>query len=203
MGKIGCVIMASGEGKRFGGNKLLADFYGNTLIQTVLDATEGLFEKRVVVTRSEEVSKLCHQQGINVISHSLPNRNDTVRLGIEEMEEMDACVFCPSDQPLLSKESLLKLQKNFEGSQKGIHRLVFGEQEGTPILFGKEYFEELKKLPEKSGGSYLIKKYPHQVERVLALKESELMDVDTPEDLERLRRLKENDVHHEKLCAGR
>ena len=26
--KLGCVIMASGEGKRFGSNKMLADIYG-------------------------------------------------------------------------------------------------------------------------------------------------------------------------------
>ena len=31
--KIGCVIMASGLGKRFGGNKLMADFQGKPLLQ--------------------------------------------------------------------------------------------------------------------------------------------------------------------------
>ena len=30
--KLGCVIMASGEGKRFGSNKMLADIYGEPLI---------------------------------------------------------------------------------------------------------------------------------------------------------------------------
>ena len=42
-GQSGCVIMASGLGKRFGGNKLLARLKGRPLIQYALDATEGIF----------------------------------------------------------------------------------------------------------------------------------------------------------------
>ena len=39
----GCVIMASGLGIRFGGNKLMADFCGKPMITQILDATEDLF----------------------------------------------------------------------------------------------------------------------------------------------------------------
>lgn len=189
MNRIGCIIMASGEGRRFGSNKLVAEFQGKTLIQRILDTTEGLFEKRVVVTRSLEVKNLCEKQNVQVVFHSMPHRNDTVRLGVETMEEMDACIFCPSDQPLLCKESLERLRKSFEMQRKGIHRLVFKNREGTPILFGKEYFEELKRLPQKCGGSYVIKKYPYSVEKVSVLYEYELMDVDTPEELEKLEKM--------------
>lgn len=189
MNRIGCIIMASGEGRRFGSNKLVAEFQGKTLIQRILDTTEGLFEKRVVVTRSLEVKNLCEKQNVQVVFHSMPHRNDTVRLGVETMEEMDACIFCPSDQPLLCKESLERLRKSFEMQRKGIHRLVFKNREGTPILFGKEYFEELKRLPQKCGGSYVIKKYPYSVEKVSVLYEYELMDVDTPEELGKLEKM--------------
>ena len=146
MSKIGCVIMASGEGKRFGSNKLLAKFQGKLLIQIVLDLTKDLFEKRVVITRSKEVWEICQEQNIPVIFHNLPHRNDTIRLGIETMDGMDACVFCPSDQPLLRKESLKALRGSFEKHKKGIHRLVYGEREGTPILFDKDYFGTLNDI---------------------------------------------------------
>ena len=36
--KLGCVIMASGEGKRFGSNKMLADIYGKPLIARTIDS---------------------------------------------------------------------------------------------------------------------------------------------------------------------
>ena len=82
---LGCVIMASGLGKRFGGNKLMADFRGKPLIQHALDATEGIFKRRAVVTRHKEVEELCRRQGIPVVFHSLPYRSDTVRLGLEKL----------------------------------------------------------------------------------------------------------------------
>lgn len=191
---IGCIIMASGLAKRFGSNKLLAEFDGNTLIGRALDLTQGLFEKRVVVTRTKEVESQCMQRGIDVIYHTLPDRNDAVRLGVEKMTEMEGCLFCPCDQPLLTRESIVKLLTEFQNSrcrteqEKGIFRLAYDQKPGTPILFGKEYFEELRHLPLKKGGSYLAKKYPDQVEYVMAMDEKELFDIDTKEDLELLLR---------------
>ena len=38
----------------FGGNKLIAKLSGTPLIQYVIQATENLFEKRVVVTRHDK-----------------------------------------------------------------------------------------------------------------------------------------------------
>ena len=88
--QIGCVIMASGLGKRFGGNKLMADFHGKPMIQRALDATEGLFSRRVVVTRHESVAELCWAQNVEVVLHDLPGRNDTVRLGLEALGDVPA-----------------------------------------------------------------------------------------------------------------
>lgn len=185
---IGCVIMASGLSKRFGRNKLIEEFQGRTLIQRILDNTgDGIFARRVVVTRSEEVRRICEVQNVPVIFHELPGRNDTVRLGIGEMNGMDGCVFCPSDQPMLRRESLLRIVAAFSQKRSGMFQLSYGEKQGTPILFGREYFEELADLPEKKGGSYLAKKYPEQVELISAEDELELFDIDTTEDLERLK----------------
>ena len=180
---IGCVIMASGQSKRFGSNKLLAEFHGRSLMENALDLTGGnLFSKRVVVTRSEEVRDLCRKQNVDVILHDLPNRNDTVRLGVEAVKEMDGCLFCPCDQPLLQKKSLQRMIAHFEKRERGIERLCYGEEQGTPILFGKEFFEELMTLPVKNGGYYLVKKYPKQVELVSAEDKLELFDIDTQEE---------------------
>ena len=80
---VGCVIMASGLSRRFGTNKLLADFCGQPMLCRAFDATAtpGI-AARIVVTRSEEVQALCRAQGVPVLLHSLPGRNDTVRLGL-------------------------------------------------------------------------------------------------------------------------
>ena len=53
--KLGCVIMASGEGKRFGSNKMLADIYGEPLIARTIDSVPRGFDV-VVSTRWPEVA---------------------------------------------------------------------------------------------------------------------------------------------------
>ena len=181
-GKIGCVIMASGLGRRFGSNKLLADFGDEPMICRILDATEGIFRRRVVVTRYEEIARLCRKRNISVVLHSLSNRNDTVRLGLQRMEEMDRCLFAPADQPLLRRETVAALALVSKGSPY-CWRLSCEGVPGSPAVFPKWAFEELKTLPQGKGGGILLKKYPERLRTVNIRDGYELQDVDRPEDL--------------------
>ena len=183
---VGCVIMASGLGKRFGGNKLMADFGGQPMIARILAATEGIFDRRVVVTRHEDVALLCREQGIEVVLHDLPNRNDTVCLGLEAVGDVDGCMFCPGDQPLLRKETVAALVSDWKKEPDFICRTVFENQPGAPILFPKWAFLELLTLPEGKGGGILTQKYPERVRLHPVRDRYELIDVDTRENLMKL-----------------
>lgn len=180
---VGCVIMASGLGKRFGGNKLMADFGGQPMIARILAATEGIFDRRVVVTRHEDVALLCRKQGIEVVLHDLPNRNDTVRLGLEAVGNMDGCLFCPADQPLLKRDTVAELVSAWQAEPEFIWRTAYENQPGAPILFPEWAFEELRTLPEGKGGAFLAKKYPERVRLHPVRDRLELIDVDTRETL--------------------
>ena len=184
--KAGCVIMASGQSRRFGGNKLLTDFHGEPMIMRVIRATEGIFARRVVVTRHEDVARLCRERGIDVVFHDRPYRSDTVRLGIEQMEGMDGCLFCPGDQPLLRRETIESIALLGANDRGNILRACFGETLGMPVLFPTWTFEALACLPEGKGGGFLMKKYPDRVRPVSALDEYELADVDDRETLGKL-----------------
>lgn len=186
---LGCVIMASGMGKRFGGNKLMADFHGKPMIQRALDATEGLFSRRVVVTRHESVAALCRAQNVDVLLHDLPHRNDTVRLGLEALGNLDACMFIPGDQPLLRRETVSMLLKHRAENPDKIIRPAYEDTEGSPVVFPAWAFPELKNLPEGKGGGVVIKNHPHEVLRVSVSNPFELADADTPETLEMLKGL--------------
>ena len=165
---VGCVIMASGRAVRFGSNKLLADFGGAPLIVRALDAAETpALAARVVVTRSPEVAELACKAGVKAILHSLPGRNDTVRLGLEallsELPGLAGCIFLPGDQPLLRKESLEAMVRDLSAldeKERAILRLGFRAEDGTerlgsPVLFGSSYFGALCSLPEGKGGGVL------------------------------------------------
>lgn len=187
--KTGCIIMASGLGKRFGGNKLMVDFHGKPMIQRALDATEGLFSHRVVVTRHKSVAEYCHQQNVEVILHDLPHRNDTVRLGLEALGDLDVCMFLPADQPLLCHETVAMLLKNWKDNPNNIIRPTYEDTEGSPVLFPAWAFTELKNLPEGKGGKVVMQKHIHEVLSVSISNPFELADADTPQMLDTLKGL--------------
>lgn len=199
---VGCVIMASGLGKRFGSNKLMADFHGKPLISRILSATDtALFAARIVVTRSPEVESLCRERNIPVLLHAMPYRNHTVHLGLsallEKHPELTGCMFALGDQPLLTRETLEAMGIAFsqcdQNTSSAIVRLasVSGDDlliPGNPVLFGSRYFEELLTLPDNQGGNVLLKKYPDSVRYFPVSDPLELADADTPADLEQLKK---------------
>lgn len=208
---VGCVIMASGLSRRFGTNKLLADFCGQPMLCRAFDATAtpGI-AARIVVTRSEEVQALCRAQGVPVLLHSLPGRNDTVRLGLsallEQLPELSGCMFLPGDQPLLRRETVETMTERFcheqpsptewqKETEREIFRLGFRVRNdpspltGSPVLFEKGLFQELLTLPQGMGGSVLLRKYPAHVHTVYIADRNELADADTPEALAQLEAL--------------
>lgn len=208
---VGCVIMASGLSRRFGTNKLLADFCGQPMLCRAFAATAApSISARIVVTRSEEVQALCRAQGVPVLLHSLPGRNDTVRLGLsvllEQLPELSGCMFLPGDQPLLRRETVEAMTALFcreqpsptewqKETEREIFRLGFRVRNdpspltGSPVLFEKGLFQELLTLPQGMGGSVLLRKYPAHVHTVYIADRNELADADTPEALAQLEAL--------------
>lgn len=208
---VGCVIMASGLSRRFGANKLLADFCGQPMLCRAFAATAApSISACIVVTRSEEVQALCRAQGVPVLLHSLPGRNDTVRLGLsvllKQLPELSGCMFLPGDQPLLRRETVEAMTALFcreqpsptewqKETEREIFRLGFRVRNdpspltGSPVLFEKGLFQELLTLPQGMGGSVLLRKYPAHVHTVYIADRNELADADTPEALAQLEAL--------------
>lgn len=185
-GNCGCVVMASGLGLRFGQNKLMTKLLDSPLISYILSTTQALFDKSVVVTRHTSVQDYCNSIGQYVILHALPHRNDTARLGTEYMmsQAVDSILFFQGDQPLVSIDSIMSIlicAKNCPGK---IIRLSYQGSDYSPVLFPSYFYEQLTKLPESKGGNYLAQTHADSVIRVEANSELEIIDIDTPEDIE-------------------
>lgn len=187
---VGCVIMASGQGKRFGSNKLMVDFCGEPLLVGSLKATENLFAQRFVVTRHKKVADYCEQHNIDFVIHNFTDRNDTIRIGLVSLENIEPgvthCLFAMGDQPLVKRETLEKLLEAVQKEPEYIWRLASENLVGAPVIFPKRFFSELKSLPAGKGGGVLLKKYPEQVRKVQVMSCEELIDVDTKDDLQKL-----------------
>lgn len=187
-GDAGCVIMASGLGKRFGSNKLMAEFDGRPMLCQILDATEGIFTRRVVVTRHEAVARLCQERDISCVLHTLPHRSDTVRLGLERLEGAERCMFCAGDQPRLGWETVASLALSAVNTPDLIWRTSYEGTPAAPVIFPSWAFPQLLSLPEGKGGGVVAKQYPDKVRHLPVSDPYELMDVDCPADLDILQK---------------
>ena len=187
----GCVLMASGLSTRFGSNKLLAQFDGQPLLCRAFAATDTpQLSARIVVTRSAQVQALCKAQGVPVLLHALPGRNDTVRLGLSALL---------AQHPELRRATVDQLLTAFAQTQKETERVIFrlgapagngpDPLVGSPVLFSNGFFPELLTLPEGKGGSVLLHKYPTLVHTACIAQPEELADTDTPAALAQLEAL--------------
>lgn len=185
--RIGCIWMASGEGKRFGANKLMADLAGQPVIaHSIEKVPQELFVRRLVVTRWQEVAQLCEQKKIPALLHDRVDRNEVVRLGLQRMQDLDGCLFFQADQPLCTPQSIQKLVQNFCSQPSEIHRLAWQDAGASPVIFPACLFGQLLQLPPKKGGGYVIEQNPQKVRLTQADHPWELWDIDTPEALQRI-----------------
>lgn len=188
---IGCVVMASGEGKRFGGNKLLADFDGRPLIAYPLErliAVRPPLSRIVVVTRSTGVARIAGSMGVQSVLHALPSRSDTICLGVQALRDAatDGCLFCVGDQPLLRRETVEGMIAAFARDRSRVVRAAFGDTPGNPVLFPAALLPELEALAPGETGATVMRRHRERMLFAQAASADELADVDAPEDIARL-----------------
>ena len=186
--KLGCVVMAAGNARRFGDNKLAALFQGKSLIRRTLEAVPGdVFDRVVVVTQYPKVAELAEEFYFTAVHNEHPDYgiSHTIELGLMELNNYDGALFLVSDQPLLRRESIVELVTLWKRHPNKIAALGHGGVRGNPCLFPARFYPELRKLREDHGGNTVIR---HHEEDLLLLEvdEAELYDVDTVWALERL-----------------
>ena len=172
--KIACIVMASGEGKRFSSKKvgkLLAPLGGIPVLKRVLQALPiEEFCDVVVVTRWPEVETMCNTMQIKCVRHDNPLRSDTIREGMravidgatEPSAMPNACLFVAGDQPLLTTCSVKRLLQSFRDAfgrgQSVVCRIGWKQEAGNPVLFPAAMFEKLRSLEGNRGGASLLRR---------------------------------------------
>lgn len=187
--KIGCVLMAAGNAKRFGDNKLDKTIDGKSLIDRALDCigVQSLY-KVAVVSQYDEVMQKAENLGFVAVKNKHPDFgiSHTIKLGIDALSDCDAIMFMVSDQPLLKKESVKAMIDFYKDNVDFIVGMSYGGVRGNPCIFPKEFFGELKKLKEDHGGNTVIRQHEDRLRLFEATHPDELSDIDTKEDLRKL-----------------
>lgn len=188
--RLGCVVMAAGNARRFGENKLTARLEGESLIRLALEAVpEEQFASVAVVTQYGEVERIAREFGFLPVGNPHPDWgvSHTIRLGIEAVGDCDAILFQVADQPRLRRETVAALADFFRAHPGHIVGLGHGGVRGNPCIFPARFFPELLALTGDRGGSAVIRRHEEELLLYEAGAE-ELADVDTPQALKRLER---------------
>ena len=186
--KLGCVVMAAGNARRFGENKLAAVLQGRSLILRTLEAIPAeVFHRVVVVTQYPEILRLAQEFHFAAVYNEHPDHgiSHTIQLGLTGLRDCDGVMFLVSDQPLLRRETLVNLAELWREQP---HRIVapgHNGVRGNPCLFPARFFPELMALTEDHGGNQVIRRHPEAL-LLLETVPQELTDVDTPEALKKI-----------------
>lgn len=184
--KLGAVLLASGSGRRFEGNKLLAPVKGVPMIRRAMAAIPAaLFDRAAVCSPYPEILEWAEGAGFLPLHNPRAREglSASVRLGVSAMGDMDGALFAVCDQPFLTTNSVLRLKAAFRGAPRSICALSWRGERGNPVIFPAECFPELAALAGDAGGGAVIRRHPDRLLLVEAASPAELQDVDRREDL--------------------
>lgn len=166
------ILLAAGLSRRFGGNKLLADWQGKPLYTHSLRALAQLAGQRqdcrlTVVTRYEEIQAQALALGAQVCwnDHSEEGISSSLRLGLESAPEADCYLCSVADQPDLTAGLAGAFLDAFLASGKPLGCVTYQGEPGNPAIFRRCYREELLALRGDAGGRRVLER--HREERFL------------------------------------
>ncbi len=175
-----------------GQTKLLLELDGRSVVG---HAVEGLLAggvDRVLVVvgpRGEAVRAALSGLGVGFAVNPSPEegQGSSIRAGIAGLSAgADAALIALGDQPRIAPQVVPGLLGALRRSGKPIIAPRYREGQGNPVLFRRTVFPELLVLAGNQGARPIIQRDPSRVELV----DFDLpmpVDVDTPEDYDRLR----------------
>ena len=190
------IMLAAGNSRRFGANKLLYEIEGSPMYQRTLSCLfkaqkevlkkTGIFCPVTVVTQYKEVGETAEKMGAKVCYNPHPEEgiSSSLKIGLKENKEADACLFTVADQPWLTWESVMGLLEVFWESEKGMACMQNGEKKGNPCIFSRKYYEKLFSLTGDVGGKQILNAHPTDIVVYQTKGERELEDIDYMDERE-------------------
>lgn len=190
--RIGAIILAAGASTRLGYPKQLLEHDGEPLVRRATTAALDAGARPVLVvvgSSSEEVSQALNGlDGVEIL------RNERWESGLASSlsaglgafsadKSIDGSLVMVVDQPLVESDALRRLIATFDEQ----HRIVasaYDDIVGVPVVIGSEHFAALMNLKGDEGAGRWLRARLAEVTQVDVASAS--VDIDTPEDAERL-----------------
>lgn len=175
------ILLAAGASRRFGSQKLLADFQGKPLYRWAFEAAAQVKNARVlVVTRAGLLDGAAKEFGFEtaLVGEGLP-QSVSVKSGAKAARPgADLCFFV-CDQPHFTGAALDEFVEGFRCSGKLLGRVKAGEKFGSPTIFGPTFRRDLLGLSGDRGARALFRGREAET-FVMEVPGAFLLDYDTP-----------------------
>ncbi len=186
--RVVAIILAAGGSTRMQGElKQLLPWGDSTLVRHTAEMVRKaeLTEALVVVgQRAAEVRHQVEGTGALVVENLAwaEGRSTSVRVGLDALgPEIAAAIFVNADQPFLTVEVVNALLQRYYQTLAPIVVPVYGGETGSPVLFSRELFPELRQLTGEAGGKKILQARRDEAERVTINNTDAGLDVDTPD----------------------
>jgi molybdenum cofactor cytidylyltransferase len=187
------VILAAGGSRRLGRPKQLLSVLGEPLLRRIVRMASDVQPEHLIVVLGSSaydcvpVIKDC---GADIVVNPFWQSGlaGSIRIGVERAEEQEAgsVLLLLADQPWLNSDVIRRFLDRMNGKTDLIISARYNGILGAPMIFGSDWFPQLKNLEGDQGARNLVSK---EADRVEVIDWSEgAIDLDTPEDLASLMR---------------
>jgi len=184
------VVLAAGSSSRLGQPKQLVKLGGRPVLHSVVSSAVAVAGHSVTVVLGAHAADLTH-----LLQHSsasvIVNRNweeglaSSLRYGLAAAPPAcDAALILLGDQVAVTAEDLRRLIGAWKGEDSVIAASVYQGHVGVPAIFPRWCFSELRDLRGDQGARAILERHAHRLSRVPM--PNAAIDLDTPEDLEKL-----------------
>jgi molybdenum cofactor cytidylyltransferase len=191
MSNTGIIILAAGSSSRMDEPKQLLSYKNKTFLQHIVsEAKFADLDPIVCVTgfQAERVGANISGMGADIVFNAdwAEGMGSGIASGIKHIlhTDLDAIILAVSDQPHVSADLFRKMETLKASSGKGIVACAYAGTLGTPVLFGKDYFDRLKLLNGNEGAKKIVQLNLNDVSSIEFEKGS--VDIDTKQDYEKL-----------------
>lgn len=197
-GRVFGLLPAAGQSRRMGRPKLVLPLAGKTILECVLAALgqAGVADVLVVVSpNGDEIAALAEPAGANVLRLAVetPDMRATVVAGLDWLEGRfqpsadDAWLLLPADHPSLDPVAIQELLRcRAEHPRQSVFIPTFKGKRGHPALIGWQHVAALRQYPIGQGLNRFLRGLGDQVRDCPVNTAGVLLDLDTPEDYQRL-----------------
>jgi molybdenum cofactor cytidylyltransferase len=186
---ISAIVLAAGEGTRFGDTKQVAELRGKPLAQYAIDAATQAGVDEIIVVLGHDAERVRASLRLGsarwVVNPAFASgMASSLAVGLDHADPSSgAAVVLLADQPGITPQHVRELLDAYAARRSPIVRLAFRSGPG-PALVARELWGELRRLEGDVGARALIERRPELVENVDVGGDAPI-DVDRPEDLER------------------